>query len=37
MNAIVVRLGREREETYEREVTIDLLRYMDIALSLLER
>jgi CubicO group peptidase (beta-lactamase class C family) len=36
-NAIVVRLGRERETTTEREVTTDLYRYMDIVLNILEQ
>ncbi|MDR2131235.1 MAG: beta-lactamase family protein [Odoribacteraceae bacterium] len=35
-DAIIVRLGRAREEVYEREVTRDLYRYMDIALRLLD-
>jgi CubicO group peptidase (beta-lactamase class C family) len=35
-NAIVVRLGRKREATIEREVSTDLYRYMDIALNILD-
>lgn len=35
-DAIVVRLGREWETEREREVTVDLYRYMDIALRLLD-
>jgi CubicO group peptidase (beta-lactamase class C family) len=35
-DAIVVRLGHEREEVYEREVPRDLYRYMDMAMYLLD-
>jgi CubicO group peptidase (beta-lactamase class C family) len=34
-DAIVVRLGRKRETISEREVTIDLYRYMDMAMEIL--
>ena len=35
-DAIIVRLGKAREETYDREVPLDLYRYMDMALHLLD-
>lgn len=36
MNAIVVRLGRKRCDVYNREITTDITRYMDIAMKILK-
>lgn len=35
LEAIVVRLGRKRSDVYEREITTDITRYMDIAMKIL--
>ena len=35
-DAIVVRLGRKRCEVYNREITTDITRYMDIAMKILK-
>ena len=35
-NAIVVRLGHKRSDVYDREMTIDIKRYLDIAFKILE-
>ncbi len=35
-NAIVVRLGRKRCDVYNREITTDITRYMDIAMKILK-
>ena len=35
-NAIVVRLGHKRSDQYERELTIDINRYLDIAFRILK-
>jgi len=35
-NAIVVRLGHKRSDVYDREMTIDITRYLDIAFKILE-
>lgn len=35
-NAIVVRLGKKRSDVYERELTTDIIRYMDIAMKILD-
>lgn len=35
MDAIVVRLGRKRCDVYNREITTDITRYMDIAMKIL--
>ncbi len=35
-NAIVVRLGHERSDVYERELTLDIIRYMEIAEKILD-
>lgn len=35
MDAIVVRLGRKRCDVYNREITTDITRYMDIAMKVL--
>lgn len=35
-NAIVVRLGHKRSDEYEREKTVDIDRYLDIAFKMLE-
>lgn len=35
-NAIVVRLGRKRSDVYDREKTVDLDRYLDIAFKILK-
>lgn len=35
MDAIVVRLGRKRYDVYNREITTDITRYMDIAMKIL--
>lgn len=34
-DAIVVRLGRKRSDIYRRELTTDIIRYMDIAMKIL--
>ncbi len=34
-DAIIVRLGRKRHDVYNREMTIDITRYMDMALKIL--
>ena len=36
MNAIVVRLGRKRCDVYNREITTDITRYMNIAMKILK-
>lgn len=36
LDAIVVRLGRKRSDVYERELTTDIIRYMDIAMKILD-
>lgn len=36
-NAIVVRLGHKRSDVYDREMTIDITRYLDIAFKILEQ
>ena len=36
LDAIVVRLGRKRCDVYNREITIDITRYMDIAMKILK-
>lgn len=36
MDAIVVRLGRKRCDVYDREITTDITRYMDIAMKILK-
>ena len=36
-DAIVVRLGRKRSDEYRRELTTDIIRYMDIAMKILDR
>lgn len=36
MDAIVVRLGRKRCDVYNREITTDITRYMDIAMKILK-
>ena len=36
-NAIVVRLGHKRSDVYVRELTTDIIRYMDIAMKILEQ
>lgn len=36
-NAIVVRLGHKRSDVYVRELTTDIVRYMDIAMKILEQ
>lgn len=36
LDAIVVRLGRKRCDVYNREITTDITRYMDIAMKILE-
>ena len=35
-DAIVVRLGRKRCDVYNREITTDITRYMDIAMKILK-
>lgn len=35
-NAIVVRLGHKRSDVYDREMTVDIKRYLDIAFKILE-
>lgn len=35
LDAIVVRLGRKRCDVYNREITTDITRYMDIAMKIL--
>lgn len=35
-DAIVVRLGRKRRDVYNREITTDITRYMDIAMKILK-
>lgn len=37
MDAIVVRLGRKRCDVYNREITTDITRYMDIAMKVLDK
>ena len=36
MDAIVVRLGRKRCDVYDREITTDITRYMDVAMKILK-
>ena len=36
-DAIVVRLGHKRSDIYRRELTTDIIRYMDIAMKILNR
>lgn len=36
-NAIVVRLGHKRSDVYVRELTTDIIRYMDVAMKILEQ
>lgn len=36
MDAIVVRLGRKRCDVYNREITTDITRYMDVAMKILK-
>lgn len=36
LDAIVVRLGRKRCDVYNREITTDITRYMDIAMKILK-
>ena len=36
LDAIVVRLGRKRCDVYNREITTDITRYMDIAMKILD-
>ena len=36
-DAIVVRLGHKRSDVYRRELTTDIIRYMDIAMKVLDR
>ena len=36
LDAIVVRLGRKRCDVYDREITTDITRYMDIAIKILK-
>ena len=36
LDAIVVRLGRKRCDVYNREITTDITRYMDIAIKILK-
>ena len=36
MDAIVVRLGRKRHDVYDKAFTIDMTRYLDIAMKLLQ-
>lgn len=36
LDAIIVRLGRKRCDVYNREITTDITRYMDIAMKILD-
>ena len=36
LDAIVVRLGHKRSDVYRRELTTDIIRYMDIAMKVLQ-
>lgn len=36
LDAIVVRLGRKRCDVYDREITTDITRYMDVAMKILK-
>lgn len=36
LDAIVVRLGRKRCDVYNRELTTDITRYMDVAMKILK-
>ena len=35
-NAIVVRFGHKRSDVYDKEMTLDIYRYMDIAMKILD-
>ncbi|WP_300814287.1 serine hydrolase [uncultured Bacteroides sp.] len=37
LDAIVVRLGRKRCDVYDREITTDITRYMDVAMKILKQ